>query len=69
MLAEYALIYMLNVPDLAPDATEAVRKYVREGGGLAFYVGETINAAYYNKEFYAKGRGSCPFRSGSLRRC
>lgn len=64
VLAEYALIYMLNVPDLAPDATEAVRKYVREGGGLAFYVGETINAAYYNKEFYAEGKGLLPIQLG-----
>lgn len=64
VLQEYALIYMLNVPDLAPDATEAVRKYVREGGGLAFYVGETINATYYNKEFYAEGKGLLPAQLG-----
>lgn len=63
-LQDYALIYMLNVPELAPDATEAVRKYVREGGGLAFYVGETINSAFYNKEFYATGTGVLPVQLG-----
>lgn len=63
-LAEFALVYMLNVPELPPDATEAVRKYVREGGGLAFFVGETINAAYYNKEFYASGQGLLPVSLG-----
>lgn len=63
-LAEFALIYLLNVPELPPDATEAVRKYVRDGGGLAFFVGETINAAYYNKEFYAGGKGLLPVSIG-----
>lgn len=60
VLSEYALIYMLNVPELAPDATEAVRKYVRAGGGLAFYVGDTVNSTFYNKEFYADGQGLLP---------
>ncbi len=63
-LAEFALVYLVNVPELPPDATEAVRKYVREGGGLAFFVGETINAAYYNKEFYAGGKGLLPVSLG-----
>ncbi len=63
-LTEYALVYLVNVPELPPDATEAVRKYVREGGGLAFFVGETINAAYYNKEFYAGGKGLLPVSLG-----
>ena len=63
-LTEFALVYMVNVPELPPDATEAVRKYVREGGGLAFFVGETINAAYYNKEFYAGGHGLLPVSLG-----
>ncbi len=63
-LAEFALVYLINVPELPPDATEAVRKYVREGGGLAFFVGETINAAYYNKEFYAGGKGLLPVSLG-----
>lgn len=63
-LSEFALVYMLNVPELPPDATSAVRKYVREGGGLAWYAGETINAAYYNKEFYAGGKGLLPVTLG-----
>ncbi len=63
-LAEFALVYLINVPELPPDATEAVRKYVRDGGGLAFFVGETINAGYFNKEFYAGGKGLLPVSLG-----
>ncbi len=63
-LAEFALVYLINVPELPPDATEAVRKYVREGGGLAFFVGETINAGYFNQEFYAGGKGLLPVSLG-----
>ena len=63
-LAEFALVYLLNVSELPPDATEAVRQYVREGGGLAIFVGETLNAAYYNKEFYAGGQGLLPVSLG-----
>jgi Aerotolerance regulator N-terminal/CARDB/von Willebrand factor type A domain len=63
-LAEFALVYLINVPELPPDATEAVRKYVRDGGGLAFFVGETINAGYFNREFFAEGKGLLPVSLG-----
>ena len=63
-LAEFALVYLLNVPELPPDATAALRKYVSDGGGMAFFAGETINAAYYNKEFYAGGQGLLPVAIG-----
>ncbi len=59
-LTPFALIYLLNVSDLPPDATDAVRKYVRDGGGLAFFAGETLNSTFYNKEFYASGKGLLP---------
>lgn len=59
-LSEFTLIYMLNVPELPADATEAVRQFVRKGGGLAFFVGETINPTFYNREFYADAKGLLP---------
>ncbi|RLS51896.1 MAG: VWA domain-containing protein [Planctomycetota bacterium] len=63
-LDQYSLVYMLNVADLPPDAVEAVQKYVSRGGGLAWFAGETINAAFYNQQLYAEGKGLLPMALG-----
>ncbi len=59
-LDDFQSILMLNVPELTPDAIESLEAFVREGGGLVWYVGDAINAGSYNSLLYAEGAGLFP---------
>lgn len=61
-LEQYASIYLLNVRELANDKQlKNLEDYVREGGGVAFFLGDRVtNSDYYNKKLYAGGAGIFP---------
>lgn len=59
-LNRFHVIYMVNVPDLPADALAALRKFVADGGGLAWFLGDTINPAFYNDQVGADGPGLFP---------
>lgn len=61
-LDHFASIYLLNVRELANDKQlKNLQDYIREGGGVAFFVGERVtNTDYYNKKLYADGNGIFP---------
>ncbi len=63
-LDDYSLVYLLNVADMPPDAVDALKRYVTQGGGLAWFAGETINGAFYNQQLYAEGKGLMPMALG-----
>jgi len=59
-LDEFRAIYLLNVPEIPADGLDALERYVRSGGGLAWFVGGTIRPAHYNDALYRKGEGLFP---------
>lgn len=59
-LDSYACIYMLNVPELPADSIDLLERYVAEGGGLAWFVGDAIRPAHYNDSLYRNGAGLFP---------
>src|SRR5207302_5113079 len=59
-LNQYPTIFMLNVQDLKPKQLANLENFVKEGGGVAFYLGPLINANYYNKSLYKDGKGIFP---------
>ncbi|HXG12739.1 MAG TPA: BatA domain-containing protein [Gemmataceae bacterium] len=66
-LDEYPCIFLVNVPDLTlgkPELTEKaeknLEKYVREGGGVAFFLGDKVRPGYYNQQLYKEGTGLFP---------
>ena len=59
-LDDFQSILMLNVSELTPDAIESLEAFVREGGGLVWYVGDAINTGSYNSLLYAEGAGLFP---------
>ncbi|SFI58098.1 BatA domain-containing protein [Planctomicrobium piriforme] len=63
-LDNYDLIYLINVPELAPDAVAALEKYVREGGGLIWYMGDAVRPAFYNEKLFSPDGGLFPVRLG-----
>jgi hypothetical protein len=57
---QYASIYLLNVRDLTDKALKNVENYVRDGGSVAFFLGERIRPEFYNDRLYNKGNGIFP---------
>ncbi|MCA9079204.1 MAG: BatA and WFA domain-containing protein [Planctomycetaceae bacterium] len=51
-LDRFHLIYLVNVPEFAPDAIDALQKYVRGGGGLVWFLGPAVNAVSYNATLF-----------------
>ncbi|HEV3142487.1 MAG TPA: BatA domain-containing protein [Gemmataceae bacterium] len=58
-LDNYPSIFLLNVPRLTEKAQQQVEKYVRNGGGIAFFMGPEVKPEFYNK-WYADGKGLFP---------
>ncbi|MCA9087036.1 MAG: BatA domain-containing protein [Planctomycetaceae bacterium] len=53
-LDKFHLIYLVNVPELPPDAIDAVQKYVQGGGGLLWFMGPAVNAVSYNTSLFGE---------------
>jgi hypothetical protein len=59
-LAVQAAVCLLDVPRLADDELAALEDYVRDGGGLAFFVGSDTDRAFYNTQLYRDAAGLFP---------
>jgi hypothetical protein len=59
-LDQYACIYLMNVRDLSDKGLKNLEAYIRDGGSVAFFVGDKVNPEYYTKTLYAKGTGIFP---------
>jgi hypothetical protein len=59
-LGNYTSILMLNVPKLTDDQLGRLEQFVKEGGGVAFFMGPKVEAGYYNDQLYKKGQGLFP---------
>jgi len=58
----YPSIILVNVPSFKSEKTvQKLRDYVRKGGSLAWFVGEKVQAKYYNDMLYGKGGDSAIF--------
>jgi len=63
-LDRFQSIFLVNVAELPPDAVRALEQFVSGGGGLCWYLGDQVRAAFYNDKLYADGRGLFPCRLG-----
>jgi hypothetical protein len=59
-LSHEAAVCLLDVPRLADDELASLTDYVRQGGGVAFFVGSDIDRVYYNQRLYQNGEGLFP---------
>jgi hypothetical protein len=59
-LHKFPTIFLLNVPELTPKQLAGLENYVRDGGGVAFFLGPQVNANYYNKSLFKDGAGVFP---------
>jgi hypothetical protein len=59
--ANYPSMFILNVPQFkSPKALANLEEYVRKGGRVAFFLGDRVQAAEYNKTLYNGGNGLFP---------
>ena len=58
-LRNYSVIFLLNVPGFSDPAAKALDTYVREGGGVGFFMGPDVRPQDYDK-LYADGTGVFP---------
>lgn len=59
-LDPYSCIFLLNVPELAPDAVQRLDDYVSAGGGVAWFLGDAVKPAFYNSILNANGLFPAP---------
>jgi hypothetical protein len=59
-LTKYPTIFLANVRELTPKQLANLENYVRDGGGVCFFMGPLANASYYNKHLYKGGQGIFP---------
>jgi hypothetical protein len=59
-LNEFASINLANIDRLDKSAIAALEKYVTDGGGVAFYLGDLCQTKFINQELYREGKGLFP---------
>ena len=59
-LHQFPTIFLLNVRELTAKQLTNLENYVREGGGVAFFMGPLVSAKLYNKALYREGNGLFP---------
>jgi hypothetical protein len=59
-LEKYPSIYLCNVRELSDKALQNLETYVRQGGSACFFLGDRVNAEFYNKKLFADGTGLFP---------
>lgn len=59
-LGRFPSVYLLNVRELNERALANLEEYARQGGGVAFFLGERVNPDFYTKRLYAAGKGVFP---------
>ena len=59
-LNSFPSILMLNVPDLTDEQLAQLEQFVKDGGGVAFFMGPRVRSSFYNEQLYKKGQGLFP---------
>ncbi len=48
-LSQFSAVYLLNVPRLPADALRLLSDYVKQGGGIAWFMGDKIDGSFYRQ--------------------
>lgn len=66
-LKRYRAIYLINLPDVSDRVAGVLNQYVRDGGGLAWFLGDEVNAGSYNRILANDSRKLLPFKLDKIR--
>ncbi|MEM9586923.1 MAG: VWA domain-containing protein, partial [Planctomycetota bacterium] len=66
-LSRYRAVYLVDVPEIGQNAATALHAYVRQGGGLAVFLGQQVQAGSYNQNVFGGKRYLIPLPLGSIK--
>lgn len=66
-LREYHVIVVANVYRVSDAAVDAMERFVREGGGVVFFLGDQVDPEVYNNAWYRDGAGLFPIRLSEIK--
>lgn len=61
-LQRYRAIYLIDVPEISDRSAATLETFVREGGGLAWFLGDKVSASNYNLTLAGEKRSLMPFQ-------
>lgn len=59
-LDKFQAVYLLDVGRLDQPAIDALENYVKQGGGVAIFLGENCRPSFFNEKLYRDGEGLFP---------
>ena len=59
-LDQFGAVFLLNVSRLDATSIASLEEYVRNGGGVAFFLGPGTDRSFYNDQLYRDGEGLFP---------
>ncbi len=60
-LKRYRAIYLIDLPEISDRLAQTLQQYVRDGGGLAWFLGDDVTSENYNRVLAENGRRLLPF--------
>ncbi|QDV44731.1 hypothetical protein Enr13x_46000 [Stieleria neptunia] len=60
MLAPYRAIYLMDLPQINETTATALQQYVEAGGGIAWFLGDAVQASDYNRILLTQDRRLLP---------
>jgi hypothetical protein len=65
-LADYDCVFLANVGQFTASEASLLEAYLKQGGGLVFFLGDQVLPDRYNRELLRPGGGVLPARIGAL---
>lgn len=59
-LAGYRAVYLIDLPEVTEMAASALDQYVRSGGGVAWFLGDSVSPTQYNQRLLSSDRRLLP---------
>ncbi|MEM9645622.1 MAG: BatA domain-containing protein, partial [Planctomycetota bacterium] len=60
LLSKYRAVYLIDVPSIGENSAAALETYVRRGGGLAWFLGDSVDPNSYNQTLVSGERFLLP---------
>ena len=65
-LKEYDCVFLCNVAQFTSGEAKILDRYLKQGGGLVFFLGDRVNAESYNRELGGEGASGIRILPGKL---